>query len=125
MTLRLGTIFSLLAAFAACAAHAGDVYKCTNAEGSIAFQDEPCAAGETETKIHMGVDPPPVSAASESLEAGASPPTLTNPGTYTPPTDSPLPSLWVCTRPEDGTQYMSRDGVSQPRMVRSISSCVR
>ena len=25
--------------------------------------------------------------------------------------------MWVCVRPEDGSQYMSRDGVSQPRMV--------
>jgi hypothetical protein len=27
------------------------------------------------------------------------------------------PAMWLCVRPEDGSQYMSRDGVVQPRMV--------
>jgi hypothetical protein len=117
MTSRPAANYLLLAAFAACTAHAGDIYKCTNAQGGLAFQDHSCAVGETETLIHMGMDPAPVSSGSDTSEAGAPPATLTKPGSYTPPPDSPLPALWVCTRPEDGTHYMSRDGITQPRMV--------
>ena len=65
----------------------------------------------------MGAAPAPVSSGSEATEAGAAPTTLTRPGVYAPPTTSTLPPLWVCTRPEDGSHYVSRDGVTQPRMV--------
>jgi hypothetical protein len=97
-------------------AHAAEVYKCTNAGGVPAFQDHPCAGGDQETKVHVAdvVDTPaPVSATTGEGSAPAGPAVV-----------APLvrakesaPAMWLCVRPEDGSQYMSRDGVVQPRMV--------
>jgi hypothetical protein len=111
--------FLLVSLVLACA-HAGTagaaVYKCTNAQGGVAFQDHGCAKGETESKVHFASDPPeaqpdpnaqPVDAPALSEDAPPPPP---------PPT-VPVPVLFVCLRAEDGVQYMSRDGNPQPRMI--------
>jgi hypothetical protein len=114
---RLTFVF-LCTAMAGGGASAGDVYKCTSPQGDIAFQDQHCASGDTETQISIAA-PPPVSPPApgdddvppaEPTVATSKPVAGSLPGTALRP-------LWVCTRPDDGTQYMSKDGISQPRMV--------
>jgi len=67
----------LLLLFAACAANAQPVYKCTNAEGGNSYQSTPCAEGETSaTRAHKpsatGVAPAtaPLSGSVQSMPAG-------------------------------------------------------
>ena len=95
------------------AAHSAEVYKCTNATGIPAYQDRPCATGDQEAKVHVAG----TSAAPAPADNGVPPPSA--PAVPPPRVQprNPAPLMWVCVRPEDGTQYMSRDGVTQPRMV--------
>jgi hypothetical protein len=118
MTSPLTTAFVLLCACAMSGAYAGDVYKCTTAQGGIAFQDHTCAAGDTETAIHVAPAPAvaPVANDNDPQTPVAQQPPAAAPASM-PPIRKPLPPLWACERPEDGTRYMSRDGVTQPRMV--------
>jgi hypothetical protein len=94
-------------------AHAAEVYKCTNAGGVPAFQDHPCANGDQESKVHIVNTPVAAAAADDDNPAPAEP--ATTPARVQ--TKSSAPAMWLCVRPEDGSQYMSRDGISQPRMV--------
>ncbi len=98
-------------------AHAAEVYKCTNAGGTPAFQDHPCAAGDQEAKVHVNDSASArASAPATSSNEGAAPaePAVVRPLVRA---KAAAPTMWLCVRPEDGSQYMSRDGVSQPRMV--------
>lgn len=109
-------LFFLLLASCMCTAHAGNVYKCTNPQGSITFQDQACRAGDTETAIHVTTPPPAPVAASggEGTPAEAPPPP---PPVIPQRVERALPPLWLCTRPEDGTHFVSHDGATPPRMV--------
>ena len=107
----------LLAACGSCAA--GDVYKCTNAQGGLTYQDKPCATGEVEKKMDLVPEPPP-----PAHDASADPTDVPAEPLVTPSTaanrvlsNTSLPTLFVCVHAEDGTQYMSRDGNPQPRLV--------
>ena len=99
------------------AAHAADVYKCTNAQGSVAFQDQPCRAGDSETPVHIATPPPAPPVMSGAEDAATAPPPSPAPAASAPQPHKALPPLWICTRPEDGTHYMSHDGATPPRMV--------
>jgi hypothetical protein len=93
---------------------AAEVYNCTNVTDVPAFQDHPCANGDQESKVHIvNTHVAPAQAASDDSPAPAEPPVLPSRGRI----KAASPTMWLCVRPEDGTQYMSRDGVSQPRMV--------
>jgi hypothetical protein len=96
-------------------AHAA-VYKCTNALGGVAFQDHACASGEAQTKVHFATDPPEPPPAAAADESDPSHPKTDPPPLALPP-PAPVPPMWACLRAEDGTQYVSRDGNPQPRMV--------
>ena len=53
----------LLAATLACLsalAVAEDVYKCTNAQGDVAYQDRPCPSNAQESQLHLPDAPPPL-----------------------------------------------------------------
>jgi hypothetical protein len=98
-------------------AHAREVYKCTNAQGDVAFQDQPCARGSTELSVHI---------AEESEYAPASPPAAEPLAPAPAPSAAPaplkrplkpLPPLWVCMNAEDGSRYISRNGAPPPRLV--------
>ena len=52
-----------------------------------------------------------------SSAAMAPPPPAPQPAAAPPPPRQPLPPLWLCTNAEDGKQYISRDGVTQQRLV--------
>ena len=111
-------IVAILAFFcAAQLAAAGDMYKCTDAQGSIAFQDHPCPAGAKETELHMATPALAPAADATSSAAMAPPPPAPQPAAAPPPPRQPLPPLWLCTNAEDGKQYISRDGVTQQRLV--------
>ena len=112
---RLLVAAVLIAALAARDAGARIVYKCTNAHGDISFQDKACAKGDHETAIDVGAPPPPPAAAPAAAPVAAAP--ATPPPAPEPPPRKPLPQLWMCTRAEDGTQYVSRDGSPPSRLV--------
>ena len=99
---------------------AGEVYKCTSADGAIAFQDHPCAAGETETTVRIAAPPSRSAVAqpesTEGLEPGAEPqPRQIHIGN--PPQQNFSTVLFSCINGEDGKEYMSRNGNPEPRMV--------
>jgi Domain of unknown function (DUF4124) len=108
--------FALLLALCA-AAPAREVYKCTNAQGDVAFQDKPCARGTSEQTVHIAEEweyaPPP---APPVAEFAAPPPPPPVPARPKPPL-KPLPPLWLCVNGEDGSRYISRNGAPPPRLV--------
>jgi len=117
--MRLSSILPLFVLGAA-AAHAGEVYKCTNAAGGVAYQDVPCASGDAEATVHMSAQPAapapgdsvePMQRAQDGPAQQAAPPPAT--------ASKDPPAMWLCTRPEDGKQYMSSDGAPPTRMVPS------
>ncbi len=115
MPIRLACLALL---FALCAsAPAREVYKCTNAQGDVAFQDKPCARGTTELTVHVAEEseyaPPPAPPVAESA---APPPPPPQPARLKPPL-KPLPPLWLCMNAEDGSRYISRNGAPPPRLV--------
>jgi hypothetical protein len=71
-------LFSLLALVAVAApAHALTIYKCTNPDGSVAFQDKPCAAHARGTEFALRADPvvqapPSASSVASSSRSGKS-----------------------------------------------------
>ena len=103
-----------LAAFAAGAR--AEVHKCVDGAGQVTFQDTECPQGSSDTVVHMAAPPhaPPPPTPSDSGDAPPEPPVATR---TRHDTASGVPPLWLCTRPEDGTQYMSKDGVTPVRMV--------
>lgn len=111
----------LLAAVVLTPSYAADVYKCTNPAGALAFQDHPCANGDSETQVHIAPPPPDSAEAPPAAATPAdSPPPPTSPpsAAATPPSASrEPPPMWLCTRPEDGRQYMSHSATSEVRMV--------
>lgn len=113
MRIVSSSILFAVAGFISCGAHAA-VYKCTNALGAVAFQDHACTKGDAETKVHFATDPPEKPAAEATVDE--SKPVL-DPPPVAPAEPGPVPAMWACLRAEDGTQYVSRDGNPQPRMV--------
>ena len=104
-----------LLAFAA-QAGATDVYKCTDAQGNVAFQDRPCPQNATQAEVWLPDAPPspspPAAASRAPAAAPASPPPL--PAARAP---APLPPLWICRNAEDGSTYFSRSGTTPVRYV--------
>ena len=95
-----------------------EVHKCVGADGRVAFQDRPCAEGETSTLVRLPDDPhagsmreaeveaPPAAAAAEP------PPPREDPA---PPVPS-VPAASICVR-EDGSRYLSENGRGERRAV--------
>jgi len=98
------------------AAVAGKVYKCVDASGAVAFQDQPCPTGATQSRVHLA--PPPPADAATPLARAPSPPAETRPAeASSPPPAKPLPPMWVCRSAENGKQYFSRSGNPPVRFV--------
>jgi len=116
MPIRLAC-FALLLALCA-SAHAREVYKCTNAQGGVAFQDKPCARDATEVTVHVAEEPEyaPAPVAPVAEPSAAPPPPPPVPARLKPPL-KPLPPLWLCVNGEDGSRYISRNGAPPPRLV--------
>jgi hypothetical protein len=89
------------------AAHA-QVYRCTTANGSVAFQDKPCASGQQQKVMDVpgksppGYVPPPVATALPEPIASAFPAPV-----YVPP-PAPLPVMYACVGAVNGKHYLAR-----------------
>jgi hypothetical protein len=104
-------------------ARAQTIYKCTAANGDVTYQDHPCPDAAKQTAETV-VAPAPARAEPtpfEKLPTPASvPPSPQPPPAAAPPPEPvkpPVPSIWFCTRPDDGSRYVSRDGNPAPRWV--------
>ena len=109
---------AVICAFALCAgaAPAREVYKCTNAQGDVAYQDQPCASGN-ESTVRLAEPPPYVAPAEPIAEAApGSKPELAPPASPRRPA-RPLPEVWFCVNAEDGSQYTSVGGLPPSRAV--------
>ena len=100
-------------------AGAAEVYKCTNASGVPAFQDHACASSDQESKVHVAdvADVPEQSSTPVAEGSAPAGPAVVRPLTRQ---KESAPAMWLCVRPEDGSQYMSRDGVVQPRQLHAV-----
>ncbi len=99
----------LLALCASAIAFAEPIYKCVRPDGTIAFQDQPCPPGASQSKVRVAPPPP----ADAEPEPAAPPHPATPPPPKQeklPPAPKPLPPLWVCHRAEDGKNYFSENG---------------
>ena len=86
-----------------------EVFRCTAADGSIIYQDRPCANDQAQQSIQLPDDPAPAPSIPEAEPATDSslPPTEAAPG---PPVAVVTgPEFMLCTR-ADGTRYISEDG---------------
>ena len=107
---------ALLLVLCTTSAPALDVYKCTNAQGDVTYQDKPCARDDKEVTLRLADEP---DAPPQPAPAAEAPPSIQPP----PPPAEPrrpsraLPPLWVCANAEDGSRYISRNGAPPPRLV--------
>ena len=104
---------AVLIAFSANAA-AKNVYKCTTPQGDVAFQDQPCPTGATQTQVWLSDAP------AQAATATPAPPAADTNPPPTPPIAkplAPLPPLWVCASADDGSRYFSRNGNPPVRYV--------
>ncbi|HSE11822.1 MAG TPA: DUF4124 domain-containing protein [Rudaea sp.] len=97
-------------------AHALEVYKCTNAQGDVAYQDKPCARSDSEVTLRLSDQQPAPPEPPPAEQAPAPPPPAPAPAAVERPS-RPLPALWVCANAEDGSRYISRNGSPPPRLV--------
>lgn len=113
--MRLASVLIAIICFVALA-RAGEVYKCTDASGDVAFQDHPCTTGSDQTLVHVDDTAPqlPAPPTSDVAPLPARPAQAALPAA---PASTPLPPLWVCENAEDGTQYFSHNGVPPVRYV--------
>ncbi|WP_440225347.1 DUF4124 domain-containing protein [Dokdonella sp. MW10] len=111
MALALGLAWSTTA-------HAAEAWRCTASDGSVSFQDRPCASDQRSTRIAIAQDPapPPRSADADRGDGDADD---TARSAAAPPASSAREpsSSWLCTRGEDGARYLSDDGIGQQRAV--------
>lgn len=110
------TAIMFAAIFLASFARASEVYKCTDAQGDVAFQDHPCRTGNDQTLVHID-DTAPQSPAPPTFDVAPAPAQPAQAALPVAPAPTPLPPLWICENAEDGTQYFSRDGVPPVRYV--------
>jgi hypothetical protein len=115
MPIRLAR-FALLLALCASATHAREVYKCTTAQGDVAYQDQPCARHDSEVTLRLADEPAPPPEPPPATAAGPPAPTPPPPPTPKRPPRA-LPPLWLCANAEDGSRYISRNGSPPPRLV--------
>jgi hypothetical protein len=113
--MRAPRLLAAMLALSSATAAAEDVYKCTNAQGDVAYQDRPCPANAQEAQLHLPDAPPPAPA----------PPVAAEPALESAPPQSaqplqpraPLPALFVCQNAEDGSIYVSENGAPLVRYV--------
>jgi hypothetical protein len=86
-----------------------EVLRCTAADGSVIYQDRPCANGQAQQSIQLPDDPPRASATPEaepSIDADSTP---AEPAPEAPVAAVAGPEFLLCTR-ADGSRYISEDG---------------
>lgn len=93
------------------AASAAEAFKCVAADGSIAFQDRPCAGGTRQQRLQLPEYAPPPAPEADAAVAEAKPPPA-EPAVRPPPPaprEAP-PDFFLCTR-YDGSRYSSDSGI--------------
>jgi hypothetical protein len=96
---------------------AATVYKCSDRQGRVVYQDTPCARSQTQQQLQFNDQAPSVPpAASAPPPPPAAAPVPTIPATPAPPRPRP-PVLYGCVRATDGKPYLSRDGQPQPYLA--------
>ena len=106
-------------------ASAQTIFKCVDAAGAVSYQDHACKAGTTETRQEILAAeaatqaPTPAQTPFDKLPTPLHSPPSPPPAPEPPPVTvkPPVPSIWFCTRPDDGSRYVSRDGNPAPRWV--------
>lgn len=97
--------------FAWCACAQAQVYKCTATDGSVAYQDRPCARGQRQALVDVPSRPPPgyvpPSAGSAPPDVDADAPAPPLPAFVPPP--APLPELYACVGAVNGKRYLTRN----------------
>jgi hypothetical protein len=98
-------------------AWAGTAYQCTAANGTVSYQDKPCAAGQRQQALQLDdsqpqVAPPPAVPAANTAESPPAPPP---PPPVAP--SVPLPLMYACVRATDQTTYLSENGYPEPYLV--------
>jgi hypothetical protein len=110
----LSARFALLFALCLSGVHAREVYKCTTAQGDVAYQDKPCVDSSQTTLRVADESAVPVPAAVPAAAPAAEPP---KPPAMPQRQRKPLPALWLCTNAEDGSHYASLNVYPPPRLV--------
>jgi len=93
-----------------CVGARAQVYRCTTSDGSVAYQDRPCAQGQRQMVVNVpsraspGYVPPPVATVATPPVADAS---ALPPAVYVPP-PSPLPVMYACVGAVNGKRYLTR-----------------
>jgi hypothetical protein len=112
---------ALLAAGSAAAQTMKSGYRCTGADGSISFQDKPCASGQQSKSFEYQREPPPPpvtpeaaeAAPAETADARPEPPAMPAP----PPPRPPAPVMYQCVRADNQKVYYSETGETRPYQV--------
>lgn len=90
---------------------AAPAFKCTATDGSVAFQDRPCARGTHQQRLSLPeYATPPAAADAQAADRDATTPPETAASAATPAAREPPPSFFLCTR-YDGSRYSSDNGV--------------
>lgn len=101
------------------AAYAGQAYKCVDADGSIAYQDTPCADAQRQQTLDLpaarSVPAQPVPKSATTV--GKAPESTTDTARATPQPSPRGPKLFRCTRATDSETYLSRTGRPAPYAV--------
>lgn len=91
------------------AASAAEAFKCTAADGSVAFQDHPCARDARQQRLQLPEYAPPPAPEPDAVVVNAKP-TPVEPAVPPPPPREPPPTFFLCTR-YDGSRYSSDSGI--------------
>lgn len=100
------------------AVSAAEAFKCTAADGSVAFQDHPCARGARQQRVPLpayALPPAPADAGVADRDATPPPAQTTVPAAPLAPREPP-PSFFLCTR-YDGSRYASDSGAGARHAV--------
>lgn len=92
------------------------VYKCTAANGSVTYQDKPCAKAQRQQRMDMPPPGPALASPPAAPQAAAEP---SAPSPMPPPATprAPLPAMFGCTRATDGKVYLSSNGYPEPYLA--------
>lgn len=91
--------------------HAVEVFRCTASDGSIVYQDRPCAGGQAQQTLQLPDDPAPPAEAPERAPVAEAPAPPVEPAPQPPQAEPPGgPRFLLCTR-ADGSRYINEDGV--------------
>jgi hypothetical protein len=94
-----------------------EVHKCVGPDGRVAFQDGPCAQGDSSTLVRLPDDPGADVVPEPGIEAP--PPAVKLPPKRAhpiPPAAPSVPAASICVR-EDGSRYLSGSGRGERRAV--------